>query len=249
MPSYSSPRPNQRHMELELPGQTSENMGLSPGHVQMQETDTGEMNLLISTKLLRNTRILGVSVEEKFFNLMSIQFGGPFPEQGMMFGMSLFNTTVSVEAIEDLYCRAYPDSPEIEDENFIKTLLDKCGQSEDFRLAVKRTRPNTLHDAVINAMQEECFRVGEKGITKQFKPVQRPIFEVEDWDSDEDVTTEAEGTRRENVDRNNVPDNYPRNNGIESRVRFYNRDRWRGRGRSPMFKNRPPEFPEPRRGP
>jgi hypothetical protein len=39
-----------------------------------------------------------------------------------------------------------------------KTLafLDKCGQSEDFRLAVKRTRPKTLQEAVVNAMQEEC---------------------------------------------------------------------------------------------
>ncbi|CAG2204506.1 unnamed protein product [Mytilus edulis] len=154
------------------------------------------------------------------------------------------------QAIEDLYRRAYPGNPEIVEENSIKAFLDKCGQSEDFRLAVKRTRPNTLQEAVNNSMQEECLRIGEKDlVSKNFKPVQRPIFEVEDWDSDEDVTTEAEGTRRENVDRNNVPDNYPRNNGIESRVRFYNRDRWRGRGRSPMFKNRPPEFPEPRRGP
>ncbi|CAG2223484.1 unnamed protein product [Mytilus edulis] len=154
------------------------------------------------------------------------------------------------QAIEDLYRRAYPGNPEIVEENSIKAFLDKCGQSEDFRLAVKRTRPNTLQEAVNNSMQEECLRIGEKDlVSKHFKPVQRPIFEVEDWDSDEDVTTEAEGTRRENVDRNNVPDNYPRNNGIESRVRFYNRDRWRGRGRSPMFKNRPPEFPEPRRGP
>ncbi|CAC5401303.1 unnamed protein product [Mytilus coruscus] len=46
MPTYSSPRPNrpvingQRHMELESPGQTSENMGLSPGHVQLAQTDS-----------------------------------------------------------------------------------------------------------------------------------------------------------------------------------------------------------------
>ncbi|VDI04546.1 Hypothetical predicted protein [Mytilus galloprovincialis] len=154
------------------------------------------------------------------------------------------------QAIEDLYRRAYPGNPEIVEENSIKAFLDKCGQSEDFRLAVKRTRPNTLQEAVNNSMQEECLRIGKKNLVSQhFKPVQRPIFEVEDWDSDEDVTTEAEGTRRENVDRNNVHDNYPRNNGIESRVRFYNRDRWRGRGRFQMFKNRPPEFPEPRREP
>ncbi|CAC5364672.1 unnamed protein product [Mytilus coruscus] len=45
------------------------------------------------------------------------------------------------QAIEDLYRRAYPGNPEIVEENSIKAFLDKCGQSEDFRLAVKRTRP------------------------------------------------------------------------------------------------------------
>ncbi|CAG2254916.1 unnamed protein product [Mytilus edulis] len=278
MPSYSSPRPNQRHMELELPGQTSENMGLSPGHVQLQETDTREnesTDINETTTEYPNTWCIrgrnipqsneypvrrtfsgaGNDVWNEFIQYNSTLKGHTAMKQKFVTEAKLRKRNPEEscrdfgQAIEDLYCRAYPDSPEIEDENFIKTLLDKCGQSGDFRLAVKRTRYNTLHDAVINAMQEECFRVGEKGITKQFKPVQRPIFEVEDWDSDEDVTTEAEGTRRDNVDRNNVPDNYPRNNGIESRVRFYNRDRWRGRGRSPMFKNRPPEFPEPRRRP
>ncbi|VDI84212.1 Hypothetical predicted protein [Mytilus galloprovincialis] len=131
------------------------------------------------------------------------------------------------QAIEDLYRRAYPDNPEIVEERSINAFLDKCGQSDDFRLAVKRTRPNILQEAVINAMQEECLRVGEKDLAKHLKPVQWPIFEVGDGDiySDDDVTAVAEGTKRENVDRNNVPDNYPRNNGIESRVRFYNRDR------------------------
>jgi hypothetical protein len=47
------------------------------------------------------------------------------------------------QAIEDLYRRAYPGNPEIEEENSIKAFLDKCGQSEDFRLAVNRTRPRT----------------------------------------------------------------------------------------------------------
>ncbi|CAC5418119.1 INPP5B_F [Mytilus coruscus] len=46
MPSYSCPRCNrpvingQRQMELESPGQTSENMGLSLGHVQLPESDS-----------------------------------------------------------------------------------------------------------------------------------------------------------------------------------------------------------------
>ncbi|CAC5395809.1 NIPA [Mytilus coruscus] len=48
MPSYSSPWPNcpvinrQRQMELESPEHTSENMGLSPGHVQLPESNSRE---------------------------------------------------------------------------------------------------------------------------------------------------------------------------------------------------------------
>jgi hypothetical protein len=44
------------------------------------------------------------------------------------------------QALEDLYRRAYSETPDIVEENAIKAFLDKCGQSEDFRLAVKRTR-------------------------------------------------------------------------------------------------------------
>lgn len=64
------------------------------------------------------------------------------------------------QAIEELYRRAYPENSDIVEEKAIKSFLDKCGQSEDFRLAVKRTRPKTLQEAVLNAMQEECLRVG-----------------------------------------------------------------------------------------
>lgn len=56
------------------------------------------------------------------------------------------------QALEDLYRRAYPENPDIVEENAIKAFLDKCGQSDDFRLAVKRTRPKTLQEDVINAM-------------------------------------------------------------------------------------------------
>ena len=54
------------------------------------------------------------------------------------------------QALEDLYRRACPENPDIVEENAIKAFLDKCGQSEDFRLAVKR--PKTLQEAVVNAM-------------------------------------------------------------------------------------------------
>ena len=54
---------------------------------------------------------------------------------------------------------------DIVEDNTIKAFLDKCGQSENFRLAVK-ARPKTLQSAVINAMQEECLRVGEKDMVQ-----------------------------------------------------------------------------------
>lgn len=70
---------------------------------------------------------------------------------------------------------AYPGNSDIVEENAVKAFLDKCGQSEDFRMAVKRTRPKNLQEAVINAMQEECLRVGENDFVKD-KPVNRPIY-------------------------------------------------------------------------
>ena len=60
------------------------------------------------------------------------------------------------QALEDLYRRAYPNNPEIVQESAIKTFLNKCGQSEDFRLAVKRTKPKTLQEAVTG----KCYAGG-----------------------------------------------------------------------------------------
>lgn len=56
--------------------------------------------------------------------------------------------------------------------------MDKCGQSEDFCLAVKRTRPKTLQEAVLNATQEECLRVEERELLKDHKAVHRQIYET-----------------------------------------------------------------------
>lgn len=79
------------------------------------------------------------------------------------------------QAIEDIYQRAYPGNPDIVEGNAIKSFLDKCGQSEEFRLAVKRTRPRTLQEAILSAMQEECLRIGEKELSKEDKPGYRPV--------------------------------------------------------------------------
>ena len=65
------------------------------------------------------------------------------------------------QAIEDLYRRAYPENLEHVQESSMKTFMDNCSDTEDFRLGVKRTRPKTLQDAVTAAMQEECIIMTE----------------------------------------------------------------------------------------
>lgn len=70
------------------------------------------------------------------------------------------------QAIQDLYRRAYPENREYVLESSMKTFLDNCSASEAFRLAVKRTRPKTLDDAVTAAMQEECTHSKEIRYTR-----------------------------------------------------------------------------------
>lgn len=159
------------------------------------------------------------------------------------------------QAIEDLYRRAYPNSPEIVEESAIKSFLDKCGQSEDFRLAVKRTRPKTLQEAVLSAMQEECLRAGEKDLAKENKPVGRQVYEVK---GDE---LEKLASVRKNVDsteygvvvnRNSYksPEHNERDIGIGPNGRPYYRGNTRGRGKYPRNYGRFQNFrgrDEPRR--
>ena len=156
------------------------------------------------------------------------------------------------QAIEDLYRRAYPDNPEIVEENSIKSFLDKCGQSEEFRLAVKRTRPKTLQEAVINSMQEECLRAGEKDLAKDGRPIQRPIYEVGDDIDTREVGTNTGRFTRGDFIRNQVSygpyrnqndvNSYPRYNGIRSQARPYQRSIARGRGRGDVYGNCPQNF-------
>ena len=70
------------------------------------------------------------------------------------------------QAIEDLYRKAYPDNTKIVEEQAIITFLNNCHESSDFRLAVKRTRPKTLHEAVTSAVQEESLRLTERERSK-----------------------------------------------------------------------------------
>ena len=82
------------------------------------------------------------------------------------------------QAIEDLYRRAHPGNREFVEENSLKTFLDNCSPYEDFRLAVKRTRPKKIQEAITSAMQEECIRVGESESSKPGKQWKRDIYTV-----------------------------------------------------------------------
>ena len=140
------------------------------------------------------------------------------------------------QAIEDLFRRAYPSNPVIVEENSIKYFLDKCGQSEEFRLAVKRMRPKTLQEAVYFAMQEECLRAGEKDLVKETRPYQKQIYEVEGHlknkeiaSSDEVVQPKYIEYREKDESRYNNIGGYSRG-GMRYQRRPYPRHAARGRG-------------------
>lgn len=80
------------------------------------------------------------------------------------------------QTIEDLYRRAYPDNREYVEESSLKTFLNNCNSSDNFRLAVKRMRPKTIQEAVTFAMQEEYILLGEKTYQKDHK---RSVYQVQ----------------------------------------------------------------------
>jgi hypothetical protein len=53
------------------------------------------------------------------------------------------------QAIEDLYRCAFPQNRDFVTESSLKTFLDNCSPNEDLRLAVKRTRPKTLSEPLL----------------------------------------------------------------------------------------------------
>lgn len=81
-----------------------------------------------------------------------------------------------------MYRRAYPVSPDVVQENSIRTFLDACGESEEFRVAIRRTKSKTLQEAVTSAMQEECIRINERYMNR---PVRRNIYAADKMESDE----------------------------------------------------------------
>ena len=80
------------------------------------------------------------------------------------------------QALEDLYRRAYPNNREFVAESSLKTFLDNCSETDDFRLAVRRTRPKSIQEAVTAAMQEDCIRVSEDRKYREQKLPKRPIY-------------------------------------------------------------------------
>lgn len=84
------------------------------------------------------------------------------------------------QTIEDLHRRAYLVSHKVVQENSIRTFLDACGESEDFRVAIRRTKPKTLLEAVSSATQEECIRINERNMNR---PVCRNIYAVDKMES------------------------------------------------------------------
>ena len=83
------------------------------------------------------------------------------------------------QAIQDLYRRAYPENREYVQEGSVKTFLDNCSENEDFRLAVKRTRPLSMDEAVTSAMQEECIRLTENRKFRDQRNQRPPIYQVQ----------------------------------------------------------------------
>lgn len=49
-------------------------------------------------------------------------------------------------------------------ENSIRTFLDS--ETEDFRMAIRRTKARTPQEAVASAMQEEGIRINERNSSK-----------------------------------------------------------------------------------
>ncbi|CAG2235835.1 unnamed protein product [Mytilus edulis] len=70
------------------------------------------------------------------------------------------------QSVEDLYRRSYPSQPELVQENSIRSFLDACGESEEFRMFIRRTKPKTLQEAVSSDIQEECLRMNERNVIR-----------------------------------------------------------------------------------
>uniref|UniRef100_K1Q6B4 Uncharacterized protein n=1 Tax=Magallana gigas TaxID=29159 RepID=K1Q6B4_MAGGI len=66
--------------------------------------------------------------------------------------------------------------------------MDNCNADNDFRLAVKHTRPKSLQEAVTAVMQEECIRMTENRNlrSKENNPI-RPVYGVNEFPRNAEV--------------------------------------------------------------
>lgn len=92
------------------------------------------------------------------------------------------------QAIADLYRRAHPGNRDYVEEASLKTFMDNCNADNDFRLAVKHTRPKSLQEAVTAVMQEECIRMTENRNlrSKENNPI-RPVYGVNEFPRNAEV--------------------------------------------------------------
>lgn len=67
------------------------------------------------------------------------------------------NRKILGPSIEDLYKHAYPSYPELVKENSIRSFIDACGESEEFRISIRQIKPKTIQDSASSAMQEKCI--------------------------------------------------------------------------------------------
>ena len=74
------------------------------------------------------------------------------------------------KAVESLFRRTYPENMDVVRENVLKAFLENCTETADFRMTVKRTKPQTLQEAVKNAIQVECIWLEESERRQTTKP-------------------------------------------------------------------------------
>lgn len=109
------------------------------------------------------------------------------------------------QAIADLYRRAHPGNRDYVEEASLKTFMDNCNADNDFRLAVKRTRPKSLQEAVTAAMQEECIRMTENRNlrSKENNPI-RPVYGVSEFPRNAEVPVTKKPYRAESEEKRRI---------------------------------------------
>ena len=80
------------------------------------------------------------------------------------------------QAVES-FRKAYSENLDVVRENTLTTFLENCSDSADFSMAVKNTKPHTLQEAVKNAIQKACIRLGESEKKNANRP-NKPVFDL-----------------------------------------------------------------------